>query len=145
MGNNLFVILSKPYNATLSTQMTCIVGCVIKIKMSFELWGEYILVCMYIVKWKNAFSEKFGLFYLPGSSPENLTGPLKSGFSSCSDYPVDGTLKLCHETLITDEKELVWSEHSVPRKRQKRAKMLVIFNDCQIQQKYEYFGTEYLD
>ena len=24
----------------------------------------------------------------------------KSGFSSCSDYPVDGTLNLCHETLM---------------------------------------------
>ena len=51
----------------------------------------------------------------------------KSGFSSCSDYPVDGTLNLCHETLITHEKESVWSNRSVPRKRPKRAQILVIF------------------
>ena len=68
--------------------------------MSFELLGTKTLVCMDINKWKNAFSEKFGLFYLPGSAPENLTGPLKSGFSSCSDYPVDGILKLCHEKYV---------------------------------------------
>ena len=109
--------------------------------MSFELLGTKTLVCMDINKWKNAFSEKFGLFYLPGSAPENLTGPLKSGFSSCSDYPVDGTLKLCHETLIAHEKESIWSDRSVPRKRPKRAKLSVIFNNCLIKQKYGYFGT----
>ena len=34
-----------------------------------------------------------------------IWSPMISGFSSCSDYPVDGTLNLCHETLIAHEKE----------------------------------------
>ena len=35
--------------------------------MSFKLLGTKTLVCMDINKWKNAFSENFWLFYLPGS------------------------------------------------------------------------------
>ena len=39
----------------------------------------------------------------------------------------DGTLNLCHKTLIAHEKESVWSNRSVPRKRPKHAKISVIF------------------
>ena len=41
--------------------------------MSFELLETKTLVCMGINKWKNAFSEKIGLFYLPRSAPEGGT------------------------------------------------------------------------
>ena len=49
------------------------VGCVIKIENEFEILETKTLVCMDIHKRKNAFSEKFGLFYLPRLAPEGGT------------------------------------------------------------------------
>ena len=58
----------------------------------------------------------------------------RSGTDRCrSDYPVDGTLNLCHETLIAHEKESACSDCSVT--------ISVIFNNCQIKQKYGYSVT----
>ena len=79
--------------------------------------------------------------FFPPKIPARPPKVWKSGFSSSSDYPVDGTLNLCHETLIAHEKESIWFDHSVWRKRPKRAKISVISNNCQIKQKYGYFGT----
>ena len=49
-----------------------------------------------------------------------------------SDYPVDGTLNLCHETLIAHEKESALSDLPVPRKRPKCAKISAFLFDLNI-------------
>ena len=61
--------------------------------------------------------------------------------SKLVDYPVYGTLNLCHETLIAHEKESIWSNRSVLRKRPKSTKISVFLFDLTIVENYWYFGT----
>ena len=117
-----------------------ILGCFIKNKV-FQTFSASILNdgCMYYVQGY----QKHILFYFSTffRGPPRGVNSLKRGFSSCSDYPDDGTLNLCHETLSTHEKESVWSDRSVRRNRPKRAKISVFLFDLTNVGNCRYFGT----